>query len=118
MDFSQVELSEDDQTFRDEARAFLRGLVTDDVIRRDRETGDNFDEGVHLALGEAGYLAREWKAESEGGVNRGGRRIWEWEKRRAHVPWVTFGTTAMIARSVQKYGSPELVAEVMPRVYS
>jgi 3-oxocholest-4-en-26-oyl-CoA dehydrogenase alpha subunit len=31
---------------------------------------------------------------------------------------VTFGTTAMIARSVQKYGSPELVAEVMPRVMS
>ena len=28
-----------------------RSHVTDDVIRRDRETGDNFDEGVHLALG-------------------------------------------------------------------
>ena len=97
---------------------FLRTHVTDDVLRRDRETGDNFDEGVHLALGEAGYLAREWKPESEGGFNRVRRRIWELEKRRAHVPWVTLGTTAMIARSVEKFGSPELKAEVMPRVFS
>ena len=92
--------------------------VTDDVLRRDRETGDNFDEGVHLALGEAGYLAREWKPESEGGFNRVRKRIWELEKRRAHVPWVTSGTTAMIARSVEKFGSPELKADVMPRVFS
>ena len=34
------------------------------------------------------------------------------------MPWVTFGTTAMIARSVEKFGSPELKAEVMPRVFN
>ncbi|KUH64213.1 acyl-CoA dehydrogenase [Mycolicibacterium novocastrense] len=118
MDFSRVELSEEDQAFLEESRAFLAEIVTEEVIRRDRETGDNFDEGVHLALGKAGYLAREWKPESEGGFNRVRRRIWELEKRRAHVPWVTFGTTAMIARSVDKFGSPELKAEVMPRVYT
>ena len=113
-----VQLSDDDQAFLDEARDFLRTHVTEDVIRRDRETGDNFDEGVHLALGAAGYLAQDWKPESEGGFNRVRRRIWELEKRRAHVPWVTSGTTAMIARSVEKFGSPELKAEVMPRVFS
>jgi alkylation response protein AidB-like acyl-CoA dehydrogenase len=31
---------------------------------------------------------------------------------------VTSGTTAMIARSVEKFGSPELKAEVMPKVFS
>ena len=108
MDFSRVQLSDDDQAFLDEARDFLRKHVTEDVIRRDRETGDNFDEGVHLALGAAGYLAREWKPESDGGFSRVRRRIWELEKRRAHVPWVTWGTTAMVARSVEKFGSPEL----------
>ena len=118
MDFSRVQLSEDDQAFLDEARDFLRTHVTEDVIRRDRETGDNFDEGVHLALGAADYLAREWKPESEGGFNRLRNRIWQLEKRRAHVPWVTSGTTAMIARSVEKFGSPELKAEVMPGVFS
>ena len=118
MDFSRVELADDEQSFLAEARAFLKSQVTEDVLRRDRETGDNFDEDVHLALGSAGYLARDWKSESEGGFDRVRRRIWELEKRRAHVPWVTSGTTAMIARSVEKFGSPELKAEVMPRVFS
>ncbi len=118
MDFSRVTLSADDQQFLDEARAFLRTHVTEDVRRRDRETGDNFDEGVHLALGAAGYLEREWKAEAQGGFTRVRRRIWELEKRRAHVPWVTWGTTAMVARSVDKFGSPELREELLPKVFS
>ncbi|MGB6206081.1 acyl-CoA dehydrogenase family protein [Mycobacterium sp.] len=118
MDFSRVTLSDDDQAFLDEARDFLKTHVTDDVRRRDRETGDNFDEGVHLALGAAGYLAGEWKPHAEGGFTRVRRRIWELEKRRAHVPWVTWGTTAMIARSVVRFGSPELRDEVMPKVFS
>lgn len=118
MDFSRVELSDEDKAFREELRNFLKTHVTEDVLRRDRETGDNFDEGVHLALGAAGYLACEWKPESEGGFSRVRRRIYELEKRRAHVPWVTWGTTAMVARSVAKFGSAELQDEVMPRVFS
>lgn len=118
MDFSQVKLSDDEQKFQDEVRTFLSEIVTEDVIRRDRETGDNFDEGVHLALGRAGYLEREWKAGSERAFSRVERRIWELEKRRAHVPWVTSGTTAMITKSVEKFGSPELKDEVLPGVYS
>ena len=118
MDFSRIELSDEDQAFLSDVRRFLSTHVTEEVKRRDRETGDNFDEGVHLALGAAGYLAAEWKPESEDGFSRVRRRIWEQEKRRAHVPWVTWGTTAMVARSVAKFGSPELVDEVMPRVFS
>lgn len=118
MDFSRVQLSDDDRAFLDEARQFLRTHVTDEVRRRDRETGDNFDEGVHLALGAAGYLEREWKPASEGGFSRVRRRIWELEKRRAHVPWVTWGTTSMVARSVKTFGSPELQEEVLPGVFS
>jgi alkylation response protein AidB-like acyl-CoA dehydrogenase len=118
MDFSWVELCDDDRAFLAEARSFLATHVTEEVRRRDRETGDNFDEGVHLALGAAGYLAAEWKPEAEGGFSRVRRRIWELEKRRAHVPWVTWGTTAMVARSVAKFGSPELRDEVLPKVFS
>ena len=118
MDFSRVQLSDDDQAFLEEARAFLAAHVTDDVIRRDRETGDNFDEGVHLALGEAGYLQGEWKSEDEGGFPRVRRRLWELEKRRYHVPWVTMGTTVMVSRAVAAFGSPELRDEVLPKVFS
>jgi 3-oxocholest-4-en-26-oyl-CoA dehydrogenase alpha subunit len=118
MDFSRVELSDEDRAFLDEARTFLKTHVTEEVRRRDRETGDNFDEGLHLAIGAAGYLALEWKPAFEGGFSRVRRRIWELEKRRAHVPWVTWGTTAMVARSVVKFGSPDLQDEVMPGVFS
>ena len=118
MDFSRVELSDADLAFLDEARSFLGTHMTEEVRRRDRETGDNFDEGLHLKLGDAGYLAKEWKPASEGGFSRVRRRIWELEKRRAHVPWVTWGTTAMVARSVAKFGSPEVRDEVLPKVFS
>ena len=118
MDFSRVELPAEDEAFLHEVRDFLREQVTDDVIRHDRETGDNFHEGVHLALGARGYLEKEWKPESEGGFSRVRRRIWELEKRRAHVPWVTWGTTAMVARSVAGFGSEELKDEVLPGVFS
>src|SRR6476620_3975586 len=118
MDFSRVQLSDDDQAFLDEARAFLAEQVTEDVIRRDRETGDNFDEGVHLALGAAGYLHGEWHTEDDGGFSRVRRRLWELEKRRSHVPWVTMGTTSMVAKTVAAFGSPELRDEVLPQVFS
>lgn len=118
MDFSRVELSEEDQAFREEARNFLSTHMTEEVRRRDRETGDNFDEGLHLKFGAAGYLEAEWKPESEGGFSRVRRRIWELEKRRVHVPWVTWGTTAMVARSVAKFGRAELRDEVLPKVFS
>ncbi len=117
MDFSRVELSDEDKAFLEEARSFLGTHVTEEVRRRDRETGDNFDEGLHLKFGAAGYLEAEWKPESEGGFSRVRRRIWELEKRRAHVPWVTWGTTAMVARSVAKFGSAELRDEVLSRVF-
>ncbi|BBZ51676.1 acyl-CoA dehydrogenase family protein [Mycobacterium heidelbergense] len=118
MDFSRVALDDDDTAFLAEVRAFLAEHVTDEVRRRDRETGDNFDEGVHLAIGAAGYLEKEWKPAAEGGFSRVRRRIWELEKRRVHTPWVTWGTTAMVARAVATFGRPELVEEVLPKVFS
>ncbi|MBP2453370.1 acyl-CoA dehydrogenase family protein [Mycolicibacterium lutetiense] len=117
MDFSTVELSAEDQAFRTEVREFLTSVVTEDVIRRDRETGDNFDEGVHLALGAAGYLEKEFKSEADGGFTRVQSRIWQLEKRRAEVPWVTWGTTIMIARSVVKFAAPEIRDDVLRGVF-
>ncbi|MCV7215919.1 acyl-CoA dehydrogenase family protein [Mycobacterium crocinum] len=118
MDFSHVALSDEDQDFLEEVRGFLTTHITDEVIKHDRETGDNFHEGVHLALGAAGYLEAEWKPESDSGFTRVRRRIWELEKRRFHVPWVTWGTTSMVARSVATFGSEELKAEVLPGVFT
>jgi 3-oxocholest-4-en-26-oyl-CoA dehydrogenase alpha subunit len=118
MDFASVELSAGDKEFRDRLRAFLAVHVTDEVRRRDRETGENFDEAVHLALGAEGYLAADWKDESEGGFSALRRRIWNLEIGRAHTPWFHWGTTAVVARAVRQFGSAELADEVLPGVLS
>jgi alkylation response protein AidB-like acyl-CoA dehydrogenase len=118
MDFASVELSTEDTEFRDRLRAFLAVHVTDEVRRRDRQTGENFDEGVHLALGAEGYLAADWKDESEGGFSALRRRIWDLEIGRAHTPWFHWGTTAMVARTLRQFGSAEVTDEVLPGVLS
>jgi alkylation response protein AidB-like acyl-CoA dehydrogenase len=116
MDFAEVVLSDADRAFRDELREFLATVVTEDVIRRDRETGDNFDEAVHLALGAAGYLERDWRTEADGGFTAVQRRIWELEIGRAHTPWFHWGTTAMVLNAVSQFGSDELKDEVLTKV--
>jgi alkylation response protein AidB-like acyl-CoA dehydrogenase len=118
MDFSRVALSPEDQAFLDETREFIAKHVTDEVRRRDRELGENFDEQVHLALGEAGYLASDWKPESEGGFSPVRRRIFQLEIARAHTPWYHWGTTSVVARLVQQFGAPELAGKVVPGVLS
>jgi alkylation response protein AidB-like acyl-CoA dehydrogenase len=116
MDFARVALTEEDSAFQAELREILASIVTDEVIARDRVTGENFDEGVHLALAERGYLERDYRGADDGGFTAVRRRIWELEIGRAHTPWFHWGTTAMVAKSVERFGSPELVAEVMPGV--
>lgn len=116
MDFACVELSDADLAFRDELRAFLARIVTDEVLRRDRESGENFDESVHLALGEAGYLAADYRSAADGGFTAVRRRIWELEIGRARTPWFHWGTTAMVAKSVEAFGDPALVARILPGV--
>jgi len=118
VDFSRVELSAEDAAFQQELRGFLAGVVTEEVIRRDRETGENFDETVHLALGAAGYLAADYRSEADGGFSAVRRRIWELEIGRAHTPWFHWGTTAMVARSVQAFGAAELAERILPGVLS
>ncbi|WP_304112239.1 acyl-CoA dehydrogenase family protein [Mycolicibacterium bacteremicum] len=118
MDFAQVELSPEDRAFRDELRAFLAEIVTDEVLRRDRETGENFDEAVHLALGDAGYLAADYRPAADGGFTALRRRIWELEIGRARTPWFHWGTTTMVAKSVEAFGAPELVDRILPGVLS
>ncbi len=118
MDFSSVVLDAEDTEFLVNSREFLSEHVTEEVRRRDRETGDNFDEDVHLALGKAGYLEQEYRTKAGAGFSRIRRRIWELEKRRVHTPWVTWGTTQLVAHAVEMFGKPELVAEVLPKVFS
>jgi len=116
MEFSRVALAAEDQAFQDDLRSFLGSIVTDEVIRHDRETGENFDEGVHLALGAQGYLTEYYNAEADGGFDALRMRIFELEIARSRAPWFHSGTTRMVAQALQQFASPELVAAVMPGV--
>jgi alkylation response protein AidB-like acyl-CoA dehydrogenase len=118
MDFSHVALTPEDNAFLEQTRAFVAEHVTDEVLQRDREFGENFDEKVHLALGEAGYLASDWKLESEGGFNPVRRRIFQLEIARGHTPWYHWGTTSVVARLVKQFGATELTSLVLPGVLS
>ncbi|BBX17407.1 acyl-CoA dehydrogenase [Mycolicibacterium duvalii] len=118
MNFATVELAEQDRVFAQELRAFLAAVVTEDVIARDRRSGENFAEEVHLALGAAGYLERDFRPESDGGFTPVQRRIFELEIGRAHTPWFHWGTTAMVASAVDRFGSDDLRDEILPRVLS
>ena len=116
MDFSPVELSDDDAAFQRDLRAFLAEIVTDEVIERDRVTGENFDEAVHLALGVAGYLAADYRSEDDGGFTPVRRRIWQLELGRSRAPWFHSGTTFMAARTVEAFADPDLREQVLPGV--
>jgi alkylation response protein AidB-like acyl-CoA dehydrogenase len=117
MDFSVVELSDEDYEFLNRARDFLGTNVTGDALQREHETGDGFVEDVHLAMGAQGWLEPEAKSAKEGGLTAVQRRIWNLERRRAKLPLETWGGTLMILRAVRRFGSAELLDEVMPGVY-
>jgi alkylation response protein AidB-like acyl-CoA dehydrogenase len=46
------------------------------------------------------------------------RRIWQLEMRRFHVPWVTWGTTVIVAHSVEQYCRPDIRDEIMAGVFN
>jgi alkylation response protein AidB-like acyl-CoA dehydrogenase len=117
MDFSAVELTADDQDFRDRVRHFLAANVTEELLDREHETGDGFIEELHLAMGAEGWLEREAKSATDGGLTAVQRRVWDLERHRAKIPLETWGGTLMILQAVRRFGSPELLDEVLPGVY-
>ncbi|MGY1740049.1 MULTISPECIES: acyl-CoA dehydrogenase family protein [unclassified Blastococcus] len=117
MDFAPLELTPEQQRFQAEVRAVLDAIVTEEVHERERRTGDGFDEDVHLALGERGWLFPSWPVEHGGaGLGRVEERILSLELARHRVPFVTSGTTAGVWPSVEQHGDPALVAELRPEV--
>jgi 3-oxocholest-4-en-26-oyl-CoA dehydrogenase alpha subunit len=117
MDFSAVELSDEEYEFRNRARNFLDAHVTEEALHREHQTGDGFVEDVHLAMGEQGWLEQEAKSAKDGGFTPIQRRIWNLERRRAKLPLETWGGTLMILRAVRRFGTAELLDEVMPGVF-
>ena len=116
MDFSAVTLTEAQQKFSDEVRAFLDEHLTEEVYAGARERTDHFDEGLWLAMGAKGWLQPQWK-KADGGAELDDVcvKILENELRKRDAP-VAGGANGLIWPAVDVYGVPDLREELKPKV--
>ncbi|HWK76299.1 acyl-CoA dehydrogenase family protein [Microbacterium sp.] len=114
MDFSTIELDAEHQQLQTEVRAFIAEHLTPEVFAHELATGDNFNERVHRAMGERGWIMPHWPKERGGaGLDRLGLRILDVEFGKAKLPSVTLGTTRLISPAIEKYASPAIRDEVL-----
>ena len=105
MDFSVVALTEDQQAFAEEVRAFLDEHLTDEVKAGMRERSSTYDEGFYLALGAKGWLWPRWRKEDGGaGLDDVRVKILESELPTGRAN-VMLGTTALCWPAVEKEGT-------------
>jgi alkylation response protein AidB-like acyl-CoA dehydrogenase len=115
MDFASVILTEDQQAFAGQVRAFLDEHLTAEVYARRRERAYNFDEGLYLALGSKGWLWPRWRREDGGaGLDDVCARLLETELDRREAPLLS--GTPLIWPGVEAHADPELRAELKPQV--
>src|SRR6516162_4618121 len=116
MDFSAVVLTEAQQAFAEELRAFLDEHLTEEVYAKRRERAYTFDEGLYLALGSKGWLWPRWRREDGGAeLDDVCVRILETELSRRDAP-VTGDSADWVWPAVQAYGDPGLRDELKPQV--
>jgi Acyl-CoA dehydrogenases len=112
MDFSPRE-----EQFAEEVRRFLEANVTDDIRAQAKASTDGHIPELHRKLAAAGLAYPDWPAEW-GGQERSPMevtalgRVFE-EFGLSRIP---IGCTNMGARMTMKFGSPDLKAEVLPRL--
>jgi alkylation response protein AidB-like acyl-CoA dehydrogenase len=114
MDLSLVELDGDQQAFAEEVRAFLAEYVTAEALEHERLTGDGFNERLHLAMGERGWIMPAWpKSRGGAGLDPVRERILELQIGQSELPFVTLGTTRLVVGSVEKYADPSIADDIL-----
>ena len=117
MDFSPVDLTEDQRAFADEVRAFLDENLTEEVYARRRERADNYDEELYLAIGAKGWLFPRWRKEDGGAeLDDVCVKLLQTELRRRDAPIGMLGTTNLVWPAVEAHGDPGLRDELKRQV--
>jgi len=116
VDFSAVVLTETQQAFAAELRALLDEHLAGDPDARRRESSDDFDEGLYLALGRKGWLWPRWRREDGGAeLDEVCIRILETELLNREAP-VQGGAARLVWPAIEAFGNPGLAAELKPQV--
>jgi alkylation response protein AidB-like acyl-CoA dehydrogenase len=112
-------LSESSEELRGEVRAFLDEVITSDLQERLYHSGVSVDDEFVARLLERGWLAPDWP-EAWGGQNRSPVEMLALheELQRVDAPIYDIATNAMIAKVVQRVGSPEVQQRILPGVLS
>ena len=115
MDFSAVVLTDDQQAFAGEVRAFLDEHLTAEVYAAVRAKAEHFDKGLILALGARGWLMPRWRRE-DGGADLDDVcvKILETELARRDAP-ATVGEQ-LPWPAVEAHADPGLRDELKPQV--
>lgn len=114
MDFSEIELDAEHTALLAEIRAFVDEHITDEVRQYEIETGHGFNEQVHLALGERGWIMPQWPKERGGAdMDRLGVYLLTRELSRAKMPFPTMSTTRLSVTAVERFGSDEIRDDVL-----
>lgn len=117
MNFATIDLDADTVAFWAEVRAFFDEHVTDEVLENERMHGGGFDEGLHLAMGQRGWVAPRWAPE-DGGAGLDGRKasIISRELGRSGAPTILTTTTLLPPVAIRMFANDEVKAEVLPKV--
>jgi len=117
MDFSTIELDEEHLALRDQVRAFAAEYITEEEFEHEHRTGDGFNERVHLAMAERGWIVPRWPVERGGaGLDALGARILDVELGRPGLPWITLDTTRLVLAAVERYASDAIREDVLAGV--
>ena len=117
MNFSTIEFDDDTLAFWHEVKTFFAEHVTSEVLEAERITGGGFNEQLHLAMGQRGWVAPQCSV-ADGGADLDDlrARIISDEFARSGAPYVLASTTMLPPIAIQLFASPEVKAEVLPRV--
>jgi alkylation response protein AidB-like acyl-CoA dehydrogenase len=119
MDFSVIDLEPDVEGFRREVEQFLDEHLTDEVISRDRRSGNGHYPPFHEALGARGWIMPMWPvAEGGAGLDPLRARILALELAWRGSMWVSVSRliTTTVALGVRAWASDALREEVLPGV--
>jgi alkylation response protein AidB-like acyl-CoA dehydrogenase len=119
VDFSRIELDEATEAFWVEVRDFCDQYVTAEVLDEEFRTGSGFNEHLHRALGERGWILPTWSREEGGvGATRLQAALLRYELDARHAPMITLGTTMLILPAVLQWAGSDLKADILPKVAS